>query len=411
MQILIYPGTGDGGNLGDLAMLQTTIVRLKALWPDARIRLLATGGAIFQEQFPDVELVAMRGCKRWLRVGALPGWLFPEIPAAVRAHFPLSLRNCWRLGGWAYPPDWRLAQEFANALFNADLLVLSGCGLINDEFEYAVLRLLDIFAAAISCGIPAAMMGQGFGPVENEPLRRRAAEVLPHVGGIHLREKRCSLPLLKRLGVPEEKISVTGDDAIELAFRERRPAIGTRLGFGFRRTAYSAVGEDTLAAVSRVLAEKAGEYRTDVLGIPIQLTGAASDLLTINRMMKDIPGTAGKPCRATGLVEVIRRVGECRVVVTGCYHAGVFALAQGIPVVAIAQSAYYRDKFHGLADQFPGGCQVLAAADAHFSAKLSAAIGQAWEQPAVTREQLLSFAEVQIQNSRTAYANLQALVG
>ena len=33
--------------------------------------------------------------------------------------------------------------------------------------------------------------------------------------------------------------------------------------------------------------------------------------------------------------------------VTGSYHAGVFALAQGIPVVGLLQSAYYEQKFIG----------------------------------------------------------------
>ena len=30
-----------------------------------------------------------------------------------------------------------------------------------------------------------------------------------------------------------------------------------------------------------------------------------------------------------------------RLVITGSYHAGVFALAQGVPVLALAKSAYY----------------------------------------------------------------------
>jgi polysaccharide pyruvyl transferase WcaK-like protein len=52
-------------------------------------------------------------------------------------------------------------------------------------------------------------------------------------------------------------------------------------------------------------------------------------------------------------------VSRCRVVVTGSYHAGVFALAQGIPVVATAASRYYHDKFSGLADLFGGGGDIV----------------------------------------------------
>ena len=45
---------------------------------------------------------------------------------------------------------------------------------------------------------------------------------------------------------------------------------------------------------------------------------------------------------------VIDRVGECKVVVTGSYHGAVFALAQGIPVVALVKSPYYVNKMAGL---------------------------------------------------------------
>ena len=56
---------------------------------------------------------------------------------------------------------------------------------------------------------------------------------------------------------------------------------------------------------------------------------------------------------------MIRQIQRCRLVVTGSYHAGVFALASGIPVVGLAKSSYYRDKFLGLADMFAVGCETV----------------------------------------------------
>jgi colanic acid/amylovoran biosynthesis protein len=408
MRILIYSGTGDGSNLGDLAMLQTTVARLRKLWPAARLQLLSTGSKIFKLHCPGVELVPMRGCRRWFRVGALPGWLFPAVPAAVRAHFPLPSGRLGRLAGWAYPPDFLLAREFANALFNADLLVLAGCGLINDEFQYASLRLLDIFAAAIRCGIPTAMLGQGFGPMADAALCKCAAEVLPLVGKICLREQRGSLPLLKKLGVPEKNITVTGDDAIEFSFRERRPALGACLGVNLRRTGYSGISTRILAEVRAALAEKVEQYQTSALGLPILMGGADSDVQTIDLLLGKTGGHAADG--VTDLPELLRRIGECRVVVTGSYHAGVFALAQGIPVVAIAQSAYYRDKFHGLAGQFGAGCRVLRPDDGQFPGQLREAIDRAWNEVETLRETLLLAAEAQVRASQAAYAGLPALI-
>ena len=51
---------------------------------------------------------------------------------------------------------------------------------------------------------------------------------------------------------------------------------------------------------------------------------------------------------------VVEHISRCRAVVTGSYHAAVFALAQGIPAVGLTGSAYYDAKFAGLADQFGG---------------------------------------------------------
>jgi colanic acid/amylovoran biosynthesis protein len=111
------------------------------------------------------------------------------------------------------------------------------------------------------------------------------------------------------------------------------------------------------------------------------------------------------------LPEVIRQAGECRVVVTGSYHAGVFALAQGVPVVGIARSEYYRDKFHGLAGQFGPGCTVLHADEAPFAGKLGEAIDRAWNEAETVRPQLLRAAESQVLAARAAYERLPAVIG
>jgi polysaccharide pyruvyl transferase WcaK-like protein len=47
------------------------------------------------------------------------------------------------------------------------------------------------------------------------------------------------------------------------------------------------------------------------------------------------------------------------VVVAGSYHAAVFALSQGIPVVALVKSPYYVNKMVGLGDQFGAGCEIV----------------------------------------------------
>jgi colanic acid/amylovoran biosynthesis protein len=107
--------------------------------------------------------------------------------------------------------------------------------------------------------------------------------------------------------------------------------------------------------------------------------------------------------------DVIRIIGKCRVVVTGSYHAGVFALAQGIPVVGLVQSTYYEQKFAGLQQQFPGGCRVIDFRRPLATGQIQDAIFEAWESAATVRDSLFAAAAGQVELSRAAYENLRAL--
>ena len=59
-------------------------------------------------------------------------------------------------------------------------------------------------------------------------------------------------------------------------------------------------------------------------------------------------GERGATSQCRSAEQVVRMAGRCRTVFTGSYHAAVFALAQGTPVVAIAASPYY---FQNATDQ------------------------------------------------------------
>ena len=101
---------------------------------------------------------------------------------------------------------------------------------------------------------------------------------------------------------------------------------------------------------------------------------------------------------------------RCRIVVTGSYHAGVFALSQGIPVVCLAKSHYYIDKFLGLADQFRAGCQLVFLNQEALSERFLDSIEKAWESAEDTRLPLLEAADRQVEMSRKAYKRLYELV-
>lgn len=100
---------------------------------------------------------------------------------------------------------------------------------------------------------------------------------------------------------------------------------------------------------------------------------------------------------------MIQQIGQCRIVVTGAYHAAVFALAQGIPVVGLSASDDYSAKFLGLADQFGLGCETVDLGSPDRSERLAIALETAWLSAERVRLPLLEGARRQIALSHRAY--------
>jgi polysaccharide pyruvyl transferase WcaK-like protein len=270
-------------------------------------------------------------------------------------------------------------------------------------------RVLNLVEHACNAGVPVALLGQGLGPLDDPRLQARAAQVLPRVGLIALREDRQGPSILERAGVASGRVLVTGDDAIELAYGACHDEMGTDIGFCLRvagyapvsaqvadvvgRTVRSAVAERKAALVPLIIAEFRSQDRRSTLPL---VHGAADVIAPLPRYVLPI--------------EVARRVSRCRVVVTGAYHLAVFALSQGIPVVALTSSVYYDDKFLGLGEMFGPGLDLISLDDLRLERTLSTAIDRAWQGATVIREPLRARARAQIDASRAAYDRVATLI-
>lgn len=255
------------------------------------------------------------------------------------------------------------------------------------------------------------MLGHGLGPLQNSKLRNKAKVVLPKVNLISLREKRAGIPLLKAFGVSSKRILTTGDDAIELVYKNRGLELGGAIGVNLRIANYSDISNDLIDKVRGALHEAAAKMDVPLLPIPIEFYELNSDVRTIKQLLAgyDDASDGGDSLRTP--VEVIEQAGKCRVVVTGSYHAGVFSLAQGIPVIGLVKSEYYKDKFLGLANQFGVGCEMLLLDDKKLREKLIDSIDKAWHQAEELRPQLLEAARQQIELGHNAYRRVYQLVG
>ena len=401
MRILIEPSGYKLGNMGDAAMLQVTVSRLFELWPEAQLQVITRAPEALAALCPRVSPLLAHGRSAWF---LLRHW--KQVAEKTGQKGFESFVNKLK-----FKTEYRAAlKEFTTAVENADLFVVSGAGGLTDCFREHALSVLDVMEFAQSKDKLVAMFSQGLGPVEDPALRRRAAEVLPGVPLLCLRESESGLGLAESLGVDRGRIRTTGDDAVEPAYEDRAEQTGEAIGVNMRVAGYSEVEDVQVQAVKRALHEAAKRLRAPLLPVPISLPPNTSDPDTIRELLDGCEGSDDGGAGLGTPLKIIRQIGRCRVVVTGSYHAGVFALSQGIAVIGLANSAYYRDKFLGLANQFSVGCETVFLHDQNLEDVLKERVRAAWESLESVRPQLIEAAQWQIRQSRDAYRELKAMV-
>jgi polysaccharide pyruvyl transferase WcaK-like protein len=432
VRVVVQNGEHWMRNIGDLAMLSVTLRRLREHWPDATVHVMTSAPALLRAHHPDVHAISD---------GRLPGWLAQPLSATGSRLGPSiagsasvgSLRAreearavLRRLRGRPRPEsapgsagageadgaqqDVTTRPAVAAALRQASLVLAIGGGYMNDVDPWQFHRTLDLLQHAAERGTPTAMVGQGFGPLTEESLLTRAGEVLPAVDVIALREDRVGPHLLAGLGVAPERTLVTGDDAIELAHGLGRDELGTGLGICLRVAAYSPVAARAQSAVGEAVRAVAGETGARLTPLIVSENGAEDRRSTLP-LVAGYPDVAPVQGRFVAPQEVARRVGQCRVVVTGAYHLAVFALAQGIPVVGLSSSRYYDDKLLGLDAMFGGrGLQLVGLDDPDLEHRVASATRSAWDRAAGLRTQLRERASAQIALSRQAFDRVFSLV-
>lgn len=425
MKILIDSCTYNCQNAGDLAMFTVAVARVRELWPDASIEVITNAPELIGRHAGPMTPVPVRGrrllleeqllgpARRWLPEGIGRRW--DRFESGLRLHQPGLFQQSLRLKARFSGRDTRDVRAFLDAVGRADLLIVNGAGILTDAFKDSALGILATIDLVSRRSVPTALLGHGLGPIEDRELWQRAADVLPRVSLIGIREALTSPRLLADLGVPAASVRVTGDDAIELAHaacerRRQMPASGpARIGLNVRVASYARVDRELLASLKQAFTDSAHRHAAALVPVPIAHHGGGMDVETLRELLgPDSDGGAS----LTTPAQVIDQVGACRVVVTGSYHGAVFALAQGIPVVALARSPYYVNKMAGVAEQFGRGCEIvrLDASPGDLVPQLTAAIDRAWASADAVRQPLLAAAADQIGRGRLAYADLRALL-
>jgi colanic acid/amylovoran biosynthesis protein len=295
-------------------------------------------------------------------------------------------------------------ERYHAMVAQADLVIVTGMGGITDAFPEYAAGLLDTVALAAHRGRYTAMVGQGFGPLEEPRLRALARAVLPRVDLIAVREARASVPLLLSLGVSRERIVVTGDDALETPYELRSKRLGSGIGVNLRIADYSAIGTSAVPALQAVLRDVAQRSGAPLIPVPISRVPGEADLESIRLLIgdADVPALNGSFTPEA----VMRVLHRCRVVVTGGYHSAVFALANGVPAIGLAGSRYYEDKFKGLSDLFGDGCLTVMTDEPDLAGRLERAMTQQLARADELRPSILQEVEREIGLGRAAFARI-----
>ena len=304
---------------------------------------------------------------------------------------PARVASAWRFS-YKFARPWLPTRSapiasLPGALARADLVVSSGGGFLNDTFAVHAMGVLSLLAAAQRRGVPTAMFGQGLGPLTRPWLTALARRVLPRLRLLSLREEEAGIAILLNLNVEPDRVCMTGDDALRLAGAGQPAAYGDALGVNVRMSTYARVDQDDAERLRRALGTflNRGEAAT-IVSVPVSGYARDLDQASIRAILPAGIQVAHDEAASTPAA-LAAATSRCRALMTGSYHAGVFALARGIPVVGLSRSRYYDLKFAGLRGLFPAGAvRVVSLDDPDAEAKITEALEAAWHTDRSTRD-------------------------
>jgi polysaccharide pyruvyl transferase WcaK-like protein len=404
LRILVDQSGYDLLNIGDVAMLQSCVARLKQHWPDAEIMVIAHDLGHLDSYCPGTIAIGPTLANR-------PSFRF--LPRKIR----LASEQAWKMAAPNFSGrlgSRRVARSqpctAIQAVQAADLVVASGGAYVTDPFWWHGVGVLSLLSLAQRLGKPTAMFGQGIGPIRQRVLRTQARAVLPRLAVLGLREGRIGRDLALSLGVPPSTVAVAGDDALEL-IGDTDVADGKALGANLRVSNYAGVDPVTAAAVTDLVLEAATALGAPIVALPVSRYPVNADVVALRSLVRRKDSFTDIVLDDIATPEaLVGATAKCRAIVTGSYHAAVFGVAQGVPVVCLTKSRYYDAKFGGLQSQFPGACFVVSLDAPDYASRLRAMILQSWHLPVQARAAAKETAARLRDAGREAYTQFRAVV-
>ena len=392
LRILIENGSQEFHNVGDAAMLAEAYRCVRAEWPSAEIHVTTRQPKQLQHFCPGCIPFNLDGRRAlsiawapWRRLETRAPVLAPTL-RRVRLMHRNPLNRIWIRLVCRYlrqrPAD---VVRFLSMLRSVDFLIYTGGGYFNDEFRAYMHELVSVGEVIQHLGKPVVAFGQGIGPLSTALAARPVEELLRKAAAVGTRED-ISFRWLEARRNPQTLSASTGDDVLLDPDLPLPPPLGSRLGVNVRLSHYSGIMAAELGflrlAVANFLQEK---NLPAVQSIPIKDTDQESTRLVLGSLpLQECPAEKRT---------VLERIAACRVLVTGSYHAAVFAYALGVTVIGVAANAYYLQKLKGVAERFRTPPLIFtpsrSAGVEHDAADLGRLLHTAWKAAPEIRAHLL----------------------
>lgn len=333
MKILVEHSSYYLKNIGDLAMLRVTVDRLKRKFPEAELLIPTTNVEDFTKHFPEATPIDVKDYH--IPPPLAKSALRRKIDVWFRPRNLLSITPTLKV-----PP---YVARFREAFDSADLVISSGGGFLCDTFESHARSVLWTLSAAKRKGKMAGMVGQGVGPVQKPMLAKRVSKVVASLDFFSMRTRE-HLSLVEFPFVP-----VNGDDALEIATLTEVPSLHERMwvGVNFRDAFYTGFDHEALERLTESIRTWAEARRILLQPLPIDLSHD-TDMKSIKSACVQCENLLDYSIEVTDPESLCDAVDRCSLSVVMSYHAAVFSLARGVPVICVSFSDYYDGKFLGL---------------------------------------------------------------
>ncbi len=368
MRILVDHGTH--ANLGDLAMVESVVARLRRVLPAADLAVVdRTRLASPVWQVPGVSRqppyrVAVWGDRVvstlpwfWRHAGA---WRLHAGRAMLALHQGALAAGACRL---TLPADGTRLRDYCAPF---DGLHVVGGGNLSDAFFPELFNRTCLVRAFTALGKPVVLTGQQLGPFTSRWSRRALGAALREAACVGLRDGGDSLAVCRDAGLDPARVVVMGDDALGLpaADPEAGAAMARALGVepgafiavNLRRGTYGA-GAASVTRFADVLRALHAITTLPYVVLPISLGDADNDLasgLALADALRDVPvRLPGADGLTPGSVRALAAVAHGAVGVS--HHFCLFALTAAVPAVCVHDGPYYAQKARALASFWGDG--------------------------------------------------------